>query len=203
MRLLLDELNHRTQNTLAIVQSIVRQTLRNVADKDVVAVLEDRIMALSKVHVLLGRENWQAVSLRAVIDQVLEPFGLTDGADRFPIEGEEVRLAPKAALTLALVFQELATNAAKYGALSTPGGKVSLTWTLEPSGGDQRMRLTWRENGGPLVERSSRKGFGARLIEGGLAKDLQGEVHLDYARSGLVCRIEAPIAGTGGRVSVG
>lgn len=199
LRFLLDELSHRTQNTLVTVQAIAAQTFREAAAQDVLETFQGRILALAKVHSLLGRENWLAVGLGEVIDQVLQPFGFRkDDADCFSVEGADVRLPPKAALTLAMVFQELATNAAKYGALSKPGGKIALAWTTVPTADGDRMELCWRESGGPPVAEPSRKGFGSRLIEGGLAQELGGEVHLDYEPAGLVCRIVMPAPKTAG-----
>ena len=135
LRLLLDELNHRTQNTLATVQAIAVQTLHGVADKEVVDAFEGRILALSKAHTLLGRKLWKSVGLRDMIDQILEPFGLNDRrAAHFTIKGDDVPVQPKAALTLALVFHELATNAAKYGALSNGvAGKIDIAWQIDRS----------------------------------------------------------------------
>jgi len=195
LRFLLAELNHRTQNTLATVQAIAVQTLRGAAGKEVVDAFEGRILALSKAHSLLGSKHWEAVSLHEIIDRLLQPFGLNDRrVVRFSVNGDDVRVRPKAALTLALVFQELATNAVKYGALSNEAaGKIDISWQVEPSPNGERMRLRWRESGGPPVTPPSRKGFGSRLIEGGLAQDLDGEVHLAYDPAGLVCRITMPL----------
>src|SRR5512141_3142393 len=195
LRYLLDELNHRTQNTLATVQAIAVQTLRGAADKEVVDAFEGRILALSKAHSLLGRKLWQSAGLRDVIDQILQPFGLNDRrVTRFSVKGNDVLLPPKAALTLAMVFHELATNAAKYGALSNAAaGKVDIAWHVEPTPQGDRMRLRWQESGGPPVKPPGHKGFGSRLIERGLAQDLDGEVHLDYAPAGLVCQITMPV----------
>jgi len=195
LRYLLDELNHRTQNTLATVQAIAVQTLRGAADKEVVEAFEGRILALSKAHSLLGRKLWQSAGLRDVIDQILQPFGLNDRrATRFSVKGNDIALPPKAALTLAMVFHELATNAAKYGALSNDAfGMIDISWHVEATAQGDRMRLRWQESGGPPVRPSGRKGFGSRLIEGGLAQDLDGEVHLDYDPAGLVCQITMPI----------
>jgi PAS domain S-box-containing protein len=195
LRVLLAELNHRTQNTLASVQAIAVQTLRGAADKEVVDAFEGRILALSKAHSLLGRKHWEAVSLRDVIDQILQPFGLNDRrVARFSVEGDDVRLQPKAALTLAMVFHELATNAAKHGALSNgPAGKIDIAWRVEPTPQGDRMRLRWQENGGPPVTPPGRKGFGSRLIERGLAQDVNGEVRLDYEPAGVVCQIIMPV----------
>ena len=149
LRSLLDELNHRTQNTLATVQAIARQTLRGAADKRVVDAFEGRILALSKAHGLLGRRDWEAVSLRDVIDQVLQPFGLNDRrVARFSVKGDGVRLRPKAALTLAMVFHELATNAAKHGALSNGiAGRIDIEWRVEPTPQGGRMQLRWQKAG--------------------------------------------------------
>jgi PAS domain S-box-containing protein len=201
LRFLLDELNHRMQNTLATVQAVALQTLRGHADKDVVDLFEGRILALAKAHSLLGRENWDAVSLRDVLDRILPPFGLKDrGGTRFSVEGPDVRLHSKAALTLAMVFHELATNAAKHGALSDgAAGHVDIAWQIEPSPEGERMRLRWQESGGPPVKPPGRKGFGSRLIEGGLAQDLGGEVRLDYEPAGVVCQIVMPVPSDGYR----
>jgi PAS domain S-box-containing protein len=195
LRFLLDELNHRTQNTLATVQAIAVQTLHGAADKEAVDTFEGRILALSKAHGLLGRKLWDAVSLRDVIDQILQPFGLNGRrVAQFSVAGDDVRLQPKAALTLALVLHELATNAAKHGALSNDAaGKIDIAWQVEPTPQGDRMRLRWQESGGPPVTPPGRKGFGSRLIEGGLAQDLDGEVRLDYEPAGVVCQIIMPV----------
>jgi PAS domain S-box-containing protein len=195
LRFLLGELNHRTQNTLATVQAIAVQTLRGAANKEVVDAFEGRITALSKAHSLLGRKHWETVSLRDVIDQILQPFGLNDlRVARFSVEGDRVRLQPKAALTLAMLFHELATNAAKHGALSNgAAGKIDIAWQADPTPQGDRMRLRWQESGGPPVTPPGRKGFGSRLIEGGLAQDLGGEVRLDYEPLGVVCQIIMPV----------
>jgi PAS domain S-box-containing protein len=195
LRLLLDELSHRTQNTLATVQSIAVQTLRGAADDAVVEVFEGRILALSRAHSLVGRDGWETVSLRDLMGQMLQPFGMDDPrVARFSVEGEDVRLAPKAALTLAMVLHELATNAAKYGALSSAeAGKIEIAWELDPSPQGLQMRLRWQENDGPPVQPSGRKGFGSRLIEGALAHELDGEVRLSHGAAGVVCQINMPI----------
>lgn len=193
LRFLLDELNHRTQNTLATVQSIVLQTLRGHAKSDVVDTLERRILALSKAHGLLGRENWEAPPLRDLLDAILRPLALNgDQASRLTMEGPEVRLAPKAALTLALAFHEMATNATRHGALSTCRGRVEVVWGMVATPDGERMRLQWRERGGPPVTPPNRRGFGSRLWDDGLARELHGEVSVDYAATGAVCTIVMP-----------
>jgi two-component sensor histidine kinase len=135
------------------------------------------------------------VSLRDVVDRILQPFGLNDRrVSHFSVEGDDVHLQPKAALTLAMVFHELATNAAKHGALSDGGaGKIDIAWQVEPTA-HGRMRLRWQESGGPPVTRPGRKGFGSRVIEGGLARELDGEVRLDYEPAGVVCQIIMPVS---------
>jgi len=193
LRFLLDELNHRTQNTLATVMAIIGQTLRGMADDDLIAKLEKRVLALSKANSLLGAENWDRVGVRDVLDRILAPFGLNNGQDsKFAIRGENVRLQPKVALTFAMVFHELATNAVQYGALSEPdAGLIEIEWSVEPAQG-RELRLRWREVGGPSVGPPQHKGFGSRLIERGLAQELNGSVQLTYDPSGFVCEIKMP-----------
>jgi PAS domain S-box-containing protein len=194
LRFLLDELNHRTQNTLATVLAIAKQTLASAVDRELVGVFEGRVLALSKAQALLGRTSWDRVSLQHVIDRILEPFGLHDlQTERFRAAGDDVRLQPKAALSLAMVFHELATNAAKHGALSTDAGRVSITWQVEPFSEGSGMRLLWKESGGPPVSPPGHKGFGSRLIERGLAQELNGEVRLVYNPTGVSCQIAMPL----------
>jgi len=194
LRLLLNELNHRTQNILATVQAIALQTLHGAADHDAVDAFEERILALSTAHRLLGRTNWEGAGLRAVLEAILEPFGISNGrSSHFSIEGDNVRLPPKLALTFALVFQELATNGAKYGALSNGGnGHIRISWQAQPKPRCDQLRLRWQESGGPQVKPPGRRGFGSHLIEGGLAKELHGEVRLNYEPTGVVCEIVMP-----------
>lgn len=195
LQFLLDELSHRTQNTLATVLSIARQTLRGAADDTAAEVFLGRILALSKVHGLLGHAGWEEVGLRDVVDQALQPFGLGDGdAARFSVTGDDVRLQPKTALTLSMVFHELATNAAKHGALSAvAAGRIDVSWRPEPRRPGDWLRLRWQERDGPPVAPPGRRGFGSRLIERDLARELDGEVRLDYAPAGLICQIVMPV----------
>ena len=186
-RLLINELNHRVKNTLAVVQSIVHQTLRNGSDAAAVrSNLEGRLSALSAAHDVLTRENWTSASMREIIANAIAPF-CSD--ERCTVEGPELRLNPKTAVSLALAIHELATNAAKYGALTNEHGRVSVTWTAE---GD-RLKLSWREEEGPEVRAPANRGFGTRLIERGLAGELGGTVRVDFEPTGVVCTIDAPI----------
>ncbi len=193
LRLLLHELNHRTQNTLATVQAIAVQTLKGEVNERAFDAFESRILALSEAHRLLGREHWLGANLSAVLGVILEPYCTKDGrAARYSIEGEDVLLPPRAVLTLALLFQELATNAAKYGALHNETGHVDITWQAEPSQQDRQLRLHWKESGGPPVSPPSRRGFGTLLIESELAKQVKGDVRLNYDPAGVVCEIVLP-----------
>ncbi len=190
LALLLDEVNHRTQNMLATVLMIANQTLRGASGPGLAEAFEGRILALSKAHGLLGGADREMVGLGDMIECILQPFGLRDQqVPRFTIIGEDVRLQPQAELTLAMVFHELATNAAKHGALATDAGRVSVDWTLESGPDGNKVRLRWQESGGPPVMSPTRQGFGSRLIQRGLVEELRAEVHLDYAPAGVSCRI--------------
>ncbi len=192
--LLIDELNHRVKNTLATVQSIVTQAVRNSPDlKTVKQAIETRIAALSRSHDLLGRDKWDGAVLSDLVRDALAPFTTTEkNAERFTIEGEDIRLSPKATLALGIAFNELATNAVKYGAFSNEAGTVSVKWTLERKGDERWLCLHWRERGGPPVNPPTRKGFGSRVIEQGLAHELDGKIKLDYPPQGIVCTIDIP-----------
>jgi PAS domain S-box-containing protein len=192
--MLIDELNHRVKNTLATVQSIVGQAVRNHSDPQIVRdSIETRIAALSRSHDLLGREKWEGAGLRDLVCEALAPFSVTEGrAERFKIKGENIRLSPKAALALGIAFNELATNAVKYGAFSNEAGTISITWTLETEPDGRWLCLHWREKDGPVVTPPSRKGFGTRVLEQGLAHELNGKVDLNYAPDGIVCTIHVP-----------
>lgn len=192
--MLIDELNHRVKNTLATVQSIVKQSTRTATDPKVIQEsIESRIFALSRSHDILARENWKGAGLHDLIDAALEPFAVTDNrTERFTVEGDNVRLAPKAALALSIAFNELATNAFKYGAFSNNSGTFSITWAIAPSTEGKRLILHWREQDGPPVTPPSHTGFGTQMIERGLAHELGGSVDLDYRPAGLVCTIDVP-----------
>ena len=132
-KMLIDELNHRVKNTLSTVQSIVWQASRRIPiPKAIREAVESRLFALSRSHNLLTRENWHSAGLLDVVRDALEPFGVTDGrAERLVITGENIRFSTKAALALGIAFNELATNAAKYGALSNDKGSIRIDWTIE------------------------------------------------------------------------
>ena len=193
-RMLIDELNHRVKNTLATVQSIVSQALRNETDPAAIReAIESRLFALSRSHDLLTRENWASAGLHDVIDAALEPFGIANGRkERFVITGTNIRFSPNAALALGIAFHELATNAVKYGAFSNDHGCITVDWAVTPSSNGSRLILHWREKDGPRVAPPTRKGFGSRVVERGLAHELKGSVELDYRPEGLVCTLDIP-----------
>jgi len=191
LRLLINELNHRVKNTLTTVQSMAAQTMKGETDMTAAfEKFEARLLGLSAVHDVLTRERWHGAALREVAERALRPFA-GEGREQVRLEGPDIRLQPGAALTLALVFHELATNAVKYGALSVETGRVELTWTAEPAA--ERMRLTWVESGGPPVVAPTRRGFGSRLIERGLSGELNGAATLRFDPAGLTCVMEAQL----------
>lgn len=190
-RLLLNELNHRVKNSLASVQSIAAQTLRTSLTPELFQeAFEARIMALSQTHDLLTRESWEGASLREVFDVEMTALG---GDDRVRFDyAQDVRLSTKAVVAIGMAIHELATNAAKHGALSVPGGRLKVDWRVE-DGPQPILRLTWTERDGPTVSPPTRLGFGARLLEKGLAGELSGDVTLSYDSLGLICRMGLPM----------
>jgi PAS domain S-box-containing protein len=192
-QLLINELNHRVKNTLATVQSIAAQTLRNArspgqARED----LESRLIALSRAHDVLTRESWEGAMLGEVVSVALDPYRAR-GENRFRISGPEVRLPPRVALPVAMALQELVTNAVKHGSLSNEAGEVHLTWKVVEGADTRELRLCWQECGGPEVAAPKRRGFGTRLIERGLGPELGGTTELSYETPGLVFRLTAPL----------
>jgi two-component sensor histidine kinase len=195
LQYLVNELNHRTQNTLVAVLAIAAQTLRRETDAKAYQNFEGRVLALSRAHTLLGRSNWSGARLHDVAEQILQPFSRPNGLkSAFEITGDEVILNPKTAISLAMVFHELATNAVNHGALSgSNGGHICLKWTLTAKQSAKRLHVAWQESGGPAVERGGRRGFGSRLIEGGLAQELDGEVQYTLSASGVRFEINMPV----------
>jgi two-component sensor histidine kinase len=196
-RLLLHELNHRVKNTLAMVLSIAMQTRRGSQDVEgFVEAFGDRIRTLASAHRLLTRRNWDGAELGHLVAETVATF-LPERDDRVRVTGPRFVLKPNATISLAMALHELGTNALKYGAWSTPGGRVDIAWALEPGG---RLVLDWTEHDGPPVSPPGHAGFGSRLLRNGIARELGGTVSLDYAREGLRCRIAfAPgaVAGDG------
>lgn len=193
-KMLIDELNHRVKNTLATVQSLASQTARSAASpREFSESFEGRLIALSKAHDQLTMHHWESADLRELLSADLAPYG--GGPERVVLRGEDVRLRPRAVLTLAMVFHELITNAAKYGALSVPAGRVAIRWRpVRDMYGQPFLRIDWQEEGGPAVAEPERRGFGSRLIEGSIAAELGGSARLTYAPEGLRCEVLIPRA---------
>jgi len=181
-RLLSREIDHRAKNLLMVMQSIVHLSGGHGID-DFKESVAGRIQALARAHSLLAASRWNAVALRSLVGEELEPYAIN--ADGVASSGPDVNLKPAAAQSLGLVIHELATNAAKYGALSSPGGRIEVHWRR--NGG--RLHLDWRESGGPPVTPPSSSGFGSALIRITIERQLNGELEFDWAHDGLSCQI--------------
>jgi PAS domain S-box-containing protein len=194
-KLLIDELNHRVKNTLATVQSLATQTARGTDSPEAFrAAFEGRLIALSQAHDQLTRRHWKSADLRDIIVGATAPY-LTRSQDQAVLEGEAVTVAPRVALTLALAMHELSTNAAKYGALSVPAGRIEVRWCiLRERSQKPALSIKWSERNGPPVSTPANRGFGSRFIEGSVASELRGTARLDFAATGLCCTMEIPIA---------
>lgn len=192
---LLQELDHRVKNTLAIVQSISRQTLRATPSPDAFAeVFESRILALSQAHELLTRRAWGRAELHEILDKALAPFS-DRLAERFDIIGPAVTFSAETSISVHMTLHELAVNAAKHGALTAPEGRVAIRWTVDETAEPPMLTLTWREVDGPLVAGPpDHRGFGSRMIERGLARDLGGQASLDFTPRGVVYTLRAPLS---------
>jgi len=182
--LLIEELNHRVKNTLAILQAIAVQTFRT-ASKGEREKFEGRLRALAEAHNLLSREKWQGSGLQDVVDRVLQPYMLNNH-DRIRMTGPTVPLSPRVAVVLSMIVHEIATNAAKYGALSNDTGTVTLDWEIVEG---QKLRLSWAEAGGPPVTAPVQRGFGSRLIERSARDQLGGEATVDFLPRGVAYTI--------------
>lgn len=182
--LLIEELNHRVKNTLAILQAIAAQTFRS-ASKAEREKFEGRLGALAEAHNLLSKEKWQGSELQDVIGRVLQPY-LLNNAERMRIAGPRVPLSPRLAVVLSMILHEIATNAAKYGALSNDSGIIVLDWEVTPESGKPKLRLIWTETGGPHVSAPVQRGFGSRLIERSARDQLGGVATVDFLPRGVV-----------------
>ena len=188
---LIAELNHRVKNTLSAVQSIALQTSMGVQKPaDFVVAFDGRIRALVMAHDLLTANSWQGASLQEVIDRTLAPYTKKNGVGHHvDISGPSIRLSSETAVTLHMAFHELATNAAKYGALSTPAGSVMVAWEVDRSTAPSLIKIRWIEREGPTVSLPARSGFGTNLLRVGLARELGAEVKLDFVPEGLICQL--------------
>jgi len=201
LRLLLNELNHRVKNTLATVQSLASQSFR-VRGADgarelpaLYATFEARLHALARGHDILTRENWEGAGLVEIVAQAFAPYrDLSEEGSRIRLEGPDLRVSPAMALSLSMAMHELCTNATKYGALGAPEGRARVSWSTVETASGPRLAMRWEEHGGPPVSPPSRKGFGSRLIQDGLARELNGEVRLVYQPEGVICTIDVPLS---------
>ncbi|GJE01846.1 sensor histidine kinase [Methylobacterium isbiliense] len=191
--LLMQELAHRVKNILAMVQAVATQTLRGATSlEEAATAFGGRLIALSHAHDILIQGSWAAADLQNVVEGAADLHG-GRGPDRFLIDGPAVRLGPRSALALSLILHELATNAAKYGALSRVEGRVSVTWRIVAEASEPWLSLRWQEAGGPPVAAPTRSGFGTRLIERTLVHSLGGRASLTYPPAGVVFSLSAPL----------
>jgi two-component sensor histidine kinase len=187
-QLLINELNHRVKNTMAVVQAMAAQTFRRPgADQDAAKVFTARLIALSRAHDVLTRASWESAGVAEIVAEVAWPVDLSG---RIQCQGPDIRLPPQRAVALGMALHELATNALKYGALSGDDGKVHIQWQVD----GKNCEITWREAGGPAVQLPGYRGFGTRLIERTLGDQWGGETNLAFAPEGVVCRISLPVS---------
>jgi PAS domain S-box-containing protein len=183
--LLAREVDHRAKNALALAQSIVRLT-RGENVKAYVQAVEGRINALARVHTVLSLSSWQGAEIRKLVDEELAPYST---GDQIAFCGSEIQLQPATAQTLALALHELVTNSAKYGALSTRSGRLSIKWEMEAD----VLQVVWEEKDGPLVEKPVSRGFGTRSVIASIESQLGGQAEFDWRSEGLICRLSVPL----------
>jgi two-component sensor histidine kinase len=193
--LLIEELNHRVKNTLAILQSIATQTFRS-ASKAEREKFEGRLGALAEAHNLLSREKWQGSDLQDLVGRVLQPY-VINSPERVRLSGPKIPLSPRLSVVLSMIIHEIATNAAKYGALSNDTGTVALDWEAVTENGKPKLRLVWAESGGPVVTAPVQRGFGSRLIERSARDQLGGEATVDFLPRGVVCTVTCSLEDEG------
>ncbi|MGA7808242.1 sensor histidine kinase [Bradyrhizobium sp.] len=189
-RLLLEELHHRIKNVLATVMAIASQSLKNADSLEHGRqAIEGRLLALGRVHDLLLKTNWTSATLASIVQAAIEPF---DKGAHFLVQVPDIDVSPAAVLPLAMILNELCTNAVKYGSLSNADGRVAISAAVDAS--KQRFGFAWVESGGPPVSTPTHASFGTRLIEQGFVGELRGEAHLSFAPSGVVCNLDIPLA---------
>jgi PAS domain S-box-containing protein len=189
-QILIAELNHRVKNMLAIVQALAYQTFKEDVPESVAETFAGRLSALAAAHDILTNGWWEAAEMREIAEAVLEPH--LDGKRRIKLVGDGAALAPQMAVNVAMALHELATNATKYGALSRASGGVDLSWSVARHSAP-RLRIEWREHGGPPVVEPAHEGFGTRMLKRLLANELDGAVTLAFNPGGVECVIDAPV----------
>ena len=191
--LMVDELKHRVKNTLQTVQSIAGQTFRQADDiPDALRRFEGRLAAMGEANRLLSEEHWRNADMASLVQSAVEPF-IAREKHRVRVSGPRLPVAAPRAVMISMILHELATNAAKYGALSNESGKIAIDWHSTRDGSVTQLQLTWQESGGPPVAEPARTGFGTTLIQRGLTGQLGGRAEIEFAPSGLRCTIECPI----------
>jgi two-component sensor histidine kinase/DNA-binding response OmpR family regulator len=183
--LLAREVDHRAKNALALAQSIVRLT-RGENVKAYVQAVEGRISALARVHTILSLSSWQGAEIGKLVDEELAPYST---GDQIAFGGSDIQLQPATAQTLALALHELVTNSAKYGALSTLSGRLSIKWEIQGN----LLQMVWEERDGPLVEKPASRGFGTRSVIASIESQLGGQAEFDWRSEGLICRLSVPL----------
>jgi two-component sensor histidine kinase len=191
--LLINELNHRVKNTLATVQGLIASTLRSaVSITDAKEVIDERIIALARAHNVLTQEHWESADLRELVLSIVQPYR-TEHNNRIDLFGPDLRVKPRAAVVLAMVLNELMTNAAKYGALTELEGRVQIEWDKIEDGSPAKLRMVWIELGGPSVRSPTRRGFGSTLIEQSITGGLGGTFENNFHPGGLICTLMLPL----------
>jgi len=192
LRLLMRELTHRSKNLLAVIQAMARQAARHAGSIDgFLDQFSARLQALARSHDLLVQEEWHGVALAELVRSQIAPY-IDRSNSQMRMEGPPVMLRPEAAQSLGLALHELAINAVKYGALSTPAGRIAITWTWRPHGERPEVELQWAETGGPPVQAPVQRGFGSLVVERNLARALDAAVDLSFPPEGVRCRIGIP-----------
>jgi two-component sensor histidine kinase len=191
-RIVMEEMHHRVKNTLATVMAITTQSLRTAESLEHGRqAIEFRLLALGRVQDLLLQANWTSAKLATILKTAIDPFDV-EGAGRFFVQSSDIEVSAAAVLPLAMVLNELCTNAVKYGALSNAAGRIDISATVDALG--EQFHLRWAEKDGPAVSPPTRRSFGSRLIEHSFVSQLQGEARLTFAPSGVICDLDIPVA---------
>jgi PAS domain S-box-containing protein len=192
-RMLSAELSHRVKNLFAVVQVLAeRSASKATSAAECIEAFRSRLQALNAAHTALIEGDWNWVSLASLTQTALGPY--LGARDRIRLDVRDVRLDPDFALTLALGLNELATNAAKYGALASPAGRITLTARVETGENGDEFRLAWQEDGGPAVDAPAVTGFGTSMLSQAIEYQYEGSVELDWRKEGLICRMTVPLA---------
>ena len=198
-RIMVEELHHRVKNILATVQAITSQSLRAAQNvEDGRKAIESRLQALGRVHDVLLQTNWSKTKLVAILKAGIEPF-ITAAAPQIAMRSADIEVAPAAALPLAMILNELCTNAVKYGALSRPTGRVTIGASVADNG--DSFLLTWMEKGGPAVQEPARRSFGSKLIEHAFVAQLEATAQLSFDPDGVIYDLRIPLTALNGTIA--